>query len=57
MIIRSDGADDAQPITLPDPNTDDGLPEMSRNRQGALDALVSPRFREAIRARNIQLIT
>jgi hypothetical protein len=32
-------------------NTDGGLPEMSRNRQGELDTLMSGAFRDAVRAR------
>jgi hypothetical protein len=38
-------------------NTSGPLPEMSRNRQGELDALTSQRFRDALKARNIQLLT
>ena len=38
-------------------NTDGGLPEMSKNRQGELDALMSPRFREALKARDVTLLT
>jgi hypothetical protein len=30
---------------------------MSRNRQGELDALMSGRFGDAVRARNVTLIT
>jgi len=42
---------------LLDMNTDGGLAEMSKNRQGELDALMSPRFSEALKARNVRLIT
>jgi predicted glycoside hydrolase/deacetylase ChbG (UPF0249 family) len=38
-------------------NTDQPLPEMSKNRQGELDALTSKRFTGALKARNVQLIT
>jgi hypothetical protein len=38
-------------------NTANPLPEMSKNRQGELDALTSPRFGEAVKARNVRLIT
>jgi hypothetical protein len=38
-------------------NTSGPLPDMSKNRQGELDALTSPRFSEALKARNIRLIT
>jgi hypothetical protein len=30
---------------------------MSKNRQGELDALTSPRFAEVLKARNVRLIT
>ncbi len=42
---------------LEDMNTDHPLPEMSKNRQGELDALTSNRFTEALKARNVQLLT
>jgi len=38
-------------------NTGAPLADMSKNRQGELDALTSPRFREALAARNVRLIT
>ena len=38
-------------------NTDGGLSEMSKNRQGELNALLSPRFAEAVKARNVRLVT
>ena len=40
-----------------DMNTSGPLPDMSKNRQGELDALMSPRFRDALKTRNIQLLT
>ena len=39
------------------PATDHPLPEMSKNRQGELDALSSERFTAAVKARNVVLIT
>ena len=42
---------------LLDMNTSGPLPDMSKNRQGELDALTSQRFRDAVKARNIQLLT
>lgn len=57
MVITHVGIDDAELGALLDMNTDGGLSEMSKNRQGELDALLSPRFREALKARNVQLIT
>ena len=38
-------------------NTDDPLPNMSKNRQGELTALTSPRFSAALKARNVVLVT
>ena len=57
MVVTHVGIDDAELGALLDMNTDGPLPEMAKNRQGELDALTSPRFREAIKNRNIQLIT
>jgi hypothetical protein len=42
---------------LLDMNTDGGLPDMSKNRQGELTAVTSRRFREALETRNVRLIT
>jgi len=42
---------------LLDMNTDQPLPEMSKNRQGELTALTSPRFSAALKARNVVLLT
>ena len=49
--------DDAELGALLDMNVDGPLPDMSKNRQGELDALTSDRFRDALKKRNIQLIT
>lgn len=49
--------DDAELGSLVDMNTDQPLPDMSKNRQGELEALTSHRFTRALKARNIQLIT
>jgi len=57
MLVTHVGIDDAELGALLDMNTDGGLSEMSKNRQGELDALTSPRFREALKARNVQLLT
>ncbi len=57
LLITHVGIDDAELGALLDMNTDGGLSDMSKNRQGELDALTSPRFREALKARNVQLIT
>jgi hypothetical protein len=42
---------------LLDMNKDGALPEMSKNRQGELDALTSIRFRDALKAHNVRLLT
>jgi predicted glycoside hydrolase/deacetylase ChbG (UPF0249 family) len=57
VVITHVGIDDAELGALVDMNTDQPLPEMSKNRQGELEALTSSRFREALRARNVQLMT
>jgi hypothetical protein len=57
VVVTHVGMDDAELGALEDMNTDNPLPDMSKNRQGELDALTSPRFTRALRARNTQLIT
>jgi predicted glycoside hydrolase/deacetylase ChbG (UPF0249 family) len=57
VVVTHVGIDDAELGALLDMNTDQPLPEMSKNRQGELDALTSQRFREALKARNVRLIT
>jgi predicted glycoside hydrolase/deacetylase ChbG (UPF0249 family) len=57
MVITHVGIDDAELGALLDMNTSFPLPDMSKHRQGELDALTSRRFTEALKARNIRLIT
>jgi chitin disaccharide deacetylase len=57
LVITHVGIDNAELGALLDMNSDGPLPEMSKNRQGELDALTSPRFSEAVKARNVRLIT
>lgn len=57
MVVTHVGIDNAELGALLDMNTSGPLPDMSKNRQGELDALTSPRFREALNARNVRLIT
>jgi hypothetical protein len=57
VVITHVGIDDPELGALLDMNTDQPLPDMSKNRQGELDALTSPRFTAALRARNVQLLT
>jgi predicted glycoside hydrolase/deacetylase ChbG (UPF0249 family) len=57
LVVTHVGVDDAELGALLDMNTDGGLPEMSKNRQGELNALTSQRFSDALKARNVKLIT
>jgi predicted glycoside hydrolase/deacetylase ChbG (UPF0249 family) len=57
LVVTHVGIDDAELGALLDMNKDGALPEMSKNRQGELDALTSPRFRNALKARNVHLLT
>jgi predicted glycoside hydrolase/deacetylase ChbG (UPF0249 family) len=57
LVVTHVGIDDAELGALLDMNVGGALPEMSKNRQGELDALMSARFSEAIKARNIHLLT
>jgi predicted glycoside hydrolase/deacetylase ChbG (UPF0249 family) len=57
LVVTHVGIDNAELGALLDMNVDGALPEMSKNRQGELDALTSPRFSEAIKARNVHLLT
>lgn len=56
-VVTHVGLDDAELGSLLDMNTSQPLPDMSKNRQGELDALTSRRFSRALKARNIHLIT
>jgi predicted glycoside hydrolase/deacetylase ChbG (UPF0249 family) len=57
MVITHVGLDDAELGALLDMNSDQPLADMSKNRQGELTALTSPRFRAALKARNVVLLT
>lgn len=57
MVITHVGIDDAELGALLDMNTSNPLPEMAKNRQGELDALTSARFRAALEARKVRLLT
>jgi len=57
MVVTHVGIDDAELGALLDMNTSGPLPEMSKNRQGELTALTSQRFSDALKARNVQLLT
>jgi predicted glycoside hydrolase/deacetylase ChbG (UPF0249 family) len=57
VVVTHVGIDDAELGALLDMNTDGPLPEMSKNRQGELDALTSQRFGEALKERRVRLLT
>lgn len=57
MVVTHVGIDDAELGALIDMNTDQPLPDMSKNRQGELTALTSARFSAALKARNVVLLT
>ena len=57
LLVTHVGIDNEELGALLDMNTDGGLPEMSKNRQGELNAITSPRVRQALEARHVRLIT
>ena len=57
LIVTHVGIEDAELGALLDMNTNQPLPDMSKNRQGELTALTSPRFSAALKARNVVLLT
>lgn len=57
VVITHVGIDNPELGALLDMNTDNPLPDMSRNRQGELDALTSSRFTDALEARGVRLMT
>jgi hypothetical protein len=57
VVISHVGIDNAELGALVDMNTEFPLPDMSKHRQAELDALTSPRFLQAVQARNIRLVT
>jgi predicted glycoside hydrolase/deacetylase ChbG (UPF0249 family) len=57
LVVTHLGIDNAELGALVDMNTDGALPNMSKNRQGELDAITSQRVRDALKARDVRLIT
>ena len=57
MVVTHVGIDNAELGALLDMNTSFPLPDMSKHRQGELDALTSRRFLDALKARDIRLVT
>lgn len=56
LVVTHVGIDNEELGALLDMNTDGGLADMSKNRQGELDAVTSRRFREAVTARDVRLV-
>src|SRR4051812_38035236 len=57
VLVTHLGIDNAELGALLDMNTDGGLADMSKNRQGELDAVTSQRFRDAVKTHNVKLLT
>jgi predicted glycoside hydrolase/deacetylase ChbG (UPF0249 family) len=57
LVVTHVGIDDQELGALLDMNTSFPLPDMSKNRQGELNALLSKKFKKAIKAHNVQLLT
>jgi predicted glycoside hydrolase/deacetylase ChbG (UPF0249 family) len=57
MVVTHVGIDGPELGALVDMNTSGPLADMSKHRQGELDALTSARFKAALEARNVRLIT
>jgi hypothetical protein len=57
LLVTHVGIDNAELGAMLDMNTDGPLPEMSKNRQGELDALTSQRFSDALKSHNVRLVT
>ncbi len=57
VVVTHVGLDDAELGALVDMNSGNPLSDMSRNRQGELDAFTSRRFRDAVGANNVRLMT
>ena len=56
-VITHVGIDDAELGAMVDMNVEYPLPDMSRHRNGELNALTSTKFREALKSRSVRLIT
>jgi hypothetical protein len=57
LVVTHVGVDDAELGALLDMNTSYPLPDMSKNRQGELNALTSKRFSDALKSHDVKLIT
>ena len=57
LVVTHVGIDNEELGALLDMNTSGPLPDMSKNRQGELNALSSQRFKDALTARGVKLLT
>ncbi len=57
LVVTHVGIDNEELGALLDMNTSNPLPDMSKNRQGELNALTSQRFKDALTARGVKLLT
>ena len=57
LVVTHVGIDNEELGALLDMNAAHPLPDMSKNRQGELSALLSPRFRAALKAHGVELVT
>lgn len=57
LLVAHLGIDGPELGALIDMNSESPLAEMSKHRQGELDAVTAPRFREALNARGVTLVT
>lgn len=57
LVVTHVGIDDDELGALLDMNTSGPLPDMSKNRQGELNALTSEKFKSALKARGVKLLT
>ena len=57
VLVTHVGINNPELAALRDMNTDNPLPDMGANRQGELDAVLSPRFADAVKAHHVQLLT
>jgi predicted glycoside hydrolase/deacetylase ChbG (UPF0249 family) len=57
LLVTHVGIDGPELGALVDMNTESPLADMSKHRQGELDAITSPRFRQSLQARGVSLVT
>ena len=57
LLVTHVGIDGPELGALVDMNTESPLADMSKHRQGELDAITSPRFSGALRSRGVSLVT